>query len=102
MVIILTIYIVVFDIIIKQTLRNLEDAIENVIGCVIIVSHDRWFLDRLATQIIAFNNTENKVIWFEGNYREYGKQCNILENTSKKKYRNIYFFFFCKKSSMMT
>ena len=77
-------YIVVFDLIIKQTLRNLEAAIENFVGCVIIVSHDRWFLDSLATHTIAFNNNENKVIWFEGNYREYEKQYNILENTSKK------------------
>ncbi|KAA8496512.1 Energy-dependent translational throttle protein EttA [Porphyridium purpureum] len=53
-----------------DTLRNLEDAILQFAGCVVCISHDRWFLDRIATHILAFEG-DSKVEWFEGNYAEY-------------------------------
>ncbi len=53
-----------------DTLRSLEEAIFNFAGCVIVVSHDRWFLDRLATHILAFEG-EGRVRWFEGNFQAY-------------------------------
>ena len=51
-------------------MRALEDALENFSGCVVVISHDRWFLDRIATHILAFEG-DSKVVWFEGNYSEY-------------------------------
>ncbi len=53
-----------------NTLRALEEALENFAGCAVIISHDRWFLDRIATHILAFEG-ESRVIWFDGNYSEY-------------------------------
>jgi ATP-binding cassette ChvD family protein len=53
-----------------NTLRALEEALENFAGCAVVISHDRWFLDRIATHILAFEG-ESKVVWFEGNYSEY-------------------------------
>ena len=53
-----------------DTLRALEDAVESFSGCVVVISHDRWFLDRIATHILAFEG-EGQVVWFEGNYAEY-------------------------------
>lgn len=53
-----------------NTMRALEDALENFGGCAVIISHDRWFLDRIATHILAFEG-ESNVVWFEGNYSEY-------------------------------
>jgi energy-dependent translational throttle protein EttA len=53
-----------------NTLRALEEGLENFAGCAVISSHDRWFLDRLATHILAFEG-DSKVVWFEGNYSEY-------------------------------
>jgi ATPase subunit of ABC transporter with duplicated ATPase domains len=53
-----------------NTLRALEEALENFAGCAIVVSHDRWFLDRVATHILAFEG-DSKVFWFDGNYSEY-------------------------------
>ena len=53
-----------------NTLRALEEAIENFGGCVVIISHDRWFLDRIATHILSFEG-DSKVYWFEGNFSEY-------------------------------
>ena len=55
-----------------NTLRALEEALENFGGCAVIISHDRWFLDRLATHILAFEG-DSKVVWFEGNYSDYEK-----------------------------
>lgn len=55
-----------------NTLRALEDGILNFAGCVIVISHDRWFLDRIATHIIAFENN-SEVVFFEGNYSDYEK-----------------------------
>ena len=53
-----------------ETLRSLEDAIMAFSGCIVVVSHDRWFLDRLATHILAFEG-DSKVVWFEGNWEAY-------------------------------
>jgi sulfate-transporting ATPase len=53
-----------------NTLRALEEALENFAGCAVVISHDRWFLDRIATHMLAFEG-ESRVIWFEGNYSEY-------------------------------
>ena len=53
-----------------NTLRALEDALENFAGCVLVTSHDRWFLDRIATHILAFED-EGRLVFFEGNFSEY-------------------------------
>jgi ATP-binding cassette ChvD family protein len=53
-----------------NTLRALEEALENFAGCAVVISHDRWFLDRIATHILAFEG-DSRVVWFEGNYSEY-------------------------------
>ena len=53
-----------------NTLRALEEALENFAGCAVIISHDRWFLDRVATHILAFEG-DSRVVWFDGNYTEY-------------------------------
>jgi ATPase subunit of ABC transporter with duplicated ATPase domains len=55
-----------------ETLRALEDALMRFAGCAVIISHDRWFLDRLATHILAFEG-DSQVLWFEGNYQDYEK-----------------------------
>ncbi|MCW5699510.1 MAG: energy-dependent translational throttle protein EttA [Rhodospirillales bacterium] len=53
-----------------ETLRALEDALVEFAGCAVVISHDRWFLDRIATHILAFEGMSN-VVWFEGNYEDY-------------------------------
>ena len=53
-----------------DTLRSLEDALLQFAGCAVVISHDRWFLDRIATHILAFEG-DSKVVWFEGNYQDY-------------------------------
>lgn len=53
-----------------NTLRALEEALQNFVGCAVVISHDRWFLDRIATHILAFEG-ESNVVWFDGNYSEY-------------------------------
>jgi energy-dependent translational throttle protein EttA len=53
-----------------DTLRALEDALEAFAGCAVVISHDRWFLDRIATHILAFEG-DSHVEWFEGNYQDY-------------------------------
>ena len=53
-----------------NTMRALEEAIENFAGCAVVISHDRWFLDRIATHILAFEG-DSRVVWFDGNYSEY-------------------------------
>ncbi len=55
-----------------DTLRALEEALEDFAGCAVIISHDRWFLDRIATHILAFEG-ESHVEWFEGNFQDYEK-----------------------------
>ncbi len=53
-----------------DTLRALEDALLNFAGCAVVISHDRWFLDRIATHMLAFEG-DSQVVWFEGNYQDY-------------------------------
>lgn len=53
-----------------NTMRALEDALENFAGCAVVISHDRWFLDRIVTHILAFEG-DSSVVWFDGNYSEY-------------------------------
>jgi len=53
-----------------DTLRALESALEEFAGCAMIISHDRWFLDRIATHMLAFEG-DSHVEWFEGNYQDY-------------------------------
>jgi ATPase subunit of ABC transporter with duplicated ATPase domains len=53
-----------------NTLRALEEGLENFAGCAVVISHDRWFLDRIATHILAFEG-DSQVYWFEGNFSEY-------------------------------
>ena len=53
-----------------DTLRALEDALLGYSGCVLVISHDRWFLDRIATHILSFEG-DSQVVWFEGNYQDY-------------------------------
>jgi energy-dependent translational throttle protein EttA len=53
-----------------NTMRALEEALENFAGCAVVISHDRWFLDRIATHILAFEG-ESRAVWFDGNYSEY-------------------------------
>ncbi len=53
-----------------ETLRSLEEALVGFPGCAVVISHDRWFLDRIATHILAFEG-DSQVVWFEGNYQDY-------------------------------
>jgi ATPase subunit of ABC transporter with duplicated ATPase domains len=53
-----------------DTLRSLESALLSFPGCAVVISHDRWFLDRIATHMLAFEG-DSQVVWFEGNYRDY-------------------------------
>jgi energy-dependent translational throttle protein EttA len=53
-----------------DTLRALEEALLSFAGCAVVISHDRWFLDRIATHILAFEG-DSKVVWFQGNYEDY-------------------------------
>jgi len=53
-----------------DTLRALEEALLSFAGCAVVISHDRWFLDRIATHILAFEG-DSQVVWFEGNYEDY-------------------------------
>ena len=76
-----------------NTLRALEDGLDNFAGCAFIISHDRWFLDRVATHIMAFEG-DSKVVLMEGNYSEYeedfhkryGKQA---DQPHRMKYRKL-------------
>ncbi len=74
-----------------NTLRALEEGLENFAGCAVIISHDRWFLDRVATHILAFEG-ESKVVWFEGTYSEYEENYRkrVPDSTPKRiKYRKL-------------
>jgi ATPase subunit of ABC transporter with duplicated ATPase domains len=53
-----------------NTLRAMEEGLENFAGCAVIISHDRWFLDRVATHILAFEG-DSQAFWFPGNYSDY-------------------------------
>lgn len=72
-----------------DTLRALEDAILDFAGCVLVISHDRWFLDRIATHIIAYDIKGNAT-WFEGNYQDYHEYMLKIngENTLNPKYKH--------------
>lgn len=76
-----------------NTLRALEEAVENFAGCAVIVSHDRWYLDRVATHILAFEG-DSQVRWFEGNWSEYEADRKMrlgldAEQPHRIKYRNL-------------
>ncbi len=64
-----------------NTLRALEEALLNFAGCVVVISHDRWFLDRIATHILSFED-EGRVSWFEGNFTEYEEHRHRVLGTS--------------------
>ncbi len=70
-----------------NTLRALEEGLENFAGCAVVISHDRWFLDRIATHILAFEG-DSQVVWFEGNYSEYDEsRKKRLGDTTPKRIR---------------
>jgi ATP-binding cassette ChvD family protein len=71
-----------------NTLRALEEGLENFAGCAVIISHDRWFLDRVATHILAFEG-DSKVVWFEGGYTDYEE--NLRKRVSDTTPRRIKF-----------
>ncbi len=76
-----------------NTLRALEEGLENFAGCAVIISHDRWFLDRICTHILAFEG-DSKVFWFEGSYSEYeaNKKMRLGEDATQPKrvrYRSL-------------
>ncbi len=74
-----------------NTLRALEEGLENFAGCAVVISHDRWFLDRVATHILSFEG-DSQVVFFEGGYSEYEEHKRLLgEDTTPKrvKYRKL-------------
>ena len=66
-----------------DTLRALEDALLGFAGCAVVISHDRWFLDRIATHILAFEG-DSEVVWFEGNYQEYAADFKQAERQRRQ------------------
>ena len=76
-----------------ETLRNLEEALLTFPGCAVVISHDRYFLDRIATHILAFEGN-SEVVWFEGNYQEYERDLKARKgedagNPKRIKYRKL-------------
>ena len=74
-----------------NTLRALEEGLENFAGCAVIISHDRWFLDRVTTHMLAFEG-DSKVVWFEGNYSEYEENYKkrVADTTPRRiKYKKL-------------
>jgi sulfate-transporting ATPase len=76
-----------------DTLRALEDGLQSFSGCAVVISHDRWFLDRIATHILAFEG-DSKVTWFEGNYQDYMEDKRLrlgddAVNPKRLKYRRL-------------
>lgn len=70
-----------------NTIRALEDGLENFAGCAVVISHDRWFLDRIATHILAYEG-DSQVVFFEGNYAEYEENRKArLGNVEPKRFR---------------
>ena len=70
-----------------DTLSALEEALLNFAGCAVVITHDRWFLDRIATHILAFEG-DSQVFWFEGNYQAYEEdRCRRLGQTDPKPIR---------------
>jgi len=76
-----------------NTIRALEEALENFAGCAVVISHDRWFLDRIATHILAFEG-ESRVVWYEGNYSDYeadrrARLGKAADQPHRIRYRNL-------------
>mgnify|MGYP005851403859 CR=1 FL=1 len=76
-----------------NTMRALEEGLLGFAGCVLVISHDRWFLDRISTHILAFEG-DSKVFWFEGNFTEYeeDKRCRLGDaavEPHRIKYRHL-------------
>jgi len=76
-----------------NTIRALEEALENFAGCAVVISHDRWFLDRIATHILAFEG-DSRVVWYEGNYSDYeadrkARLGKSAEQPHRIRYRNL-------------
>ena len=76
-----------------NTMRSLEEGLESFAGCAVVISHDRWFLDRIATHILAFEG-DSEVAWFEGNYSEYEEMRRerlgeAAEQPERIKYRQL-------------
>jgi len=74
-----------------NTLRALEEALENFGGCAVVISHDRWFLDRICTHILAFEG-DSQVVWFEGNFSDYeeNKKKRLGDVTPRRiRYKNL-------------
>ncbi len=73
-----------------NTLRALEEGLENFAGCAVVISHDRWFLDRIATHILSFEG-DGRVVFFEGSYSEYEehKRAQGIDPTKRTKYRKL-------------
>ena len=76
-----------------NTMRALEEALENFAGCAVVITHDRWFLDRIATHILAFEG-DSKVTWFDGNYSDYeadrkARMGDAAEQPHRIKYRQL-------------
>jgi len=76
-----------------NTMRALEEALENFAGCAVVISHDRWFLDRIATHILAFEG-DSQVVWFDGNYSEYEEDRKrrlgaVADQPHRIKYRHL-------------
>ncbi len=70
-----------------NTIRALEDGLENFAGCAVVISHDRWFLDRIATHMLAFEG-DGKVVFFDGNYSEYEENKKArLGNVEPKRFK---------------
>ena len=73
-----------------DTLRALEDALLGFAGCAVVISHDRWFLDRIATHILAFEG-DSEVVWYEGNYADYSADYHKRKGTSADQPHRIRF-----------
>jgi ATPase subunit of ABC transporter with duplicated ATPase domains len=76
-----------------ETLRALEEALLAFPGCAVVISHDRWFLDRIATHMLAFEG-DSEVVWFEGNYADYEEDRHRrlgtdADNPHRIKYKKI-------------
>jgi sulfate-transporting ATPase len=76
-----------------DTLRALEDALVRFAGCAVVISHDRWFLDRIATHILAFEG-DSEVVWFEGNYQDYSadyhrRKGSAVDQPHRIKYKKL-------------
>jgi len=72
-----------------DTLRALEEALLDFAGCVVVISHDRWFLDRIATHLLVFEG-DSRVRWLEGNYQAYEEQMRKEHGTDWEPHRIKY------------